>query len=144
MKRNGFSLIEALMAAVIVAIGLTAAAALVGALIAKEEINTVSLRAANLQEQAVVLYRLGLAPGQIRAILPEICTETSTPSAGNFGLTFGSPSTIACEASDGSSFSVKITECSLVYPITAPDGSVLSHRANQVVISQPSTAWPVP
>ncbi len=48
MKKNAFSLVEALIAAAIVSIGLTAAAALVGALMAKEEINTVSLRAANL------------------------------------------------------------------------------------------------
>lgn len=66
MKRNGFSLVEAMIAAGIVAIGLTAAASLVGALMAKEEINSISLRAANLQEQAVMLYRLGLSPTRIR------------------------------------------------------------------------------
>lgn len=144
MKKNAFSLIEALIAAAIIAIGLTAAASLVGALMAKEEVNTVSLRAANLQEQAVVLYRLGLSPEKIRAILPETCAETSAPAVGTFGLTFSSPAAMACEASDGSSFTVQSTECSFVYPVTGPDGSVLSYRDNSVTIVQPSTVWPVP
>jgi prepilin-type N-terminal cleavage/methylation domain-containing protein len=144
MKKNGFSLIEALIAAVIVAIGLTAAASLVGALMAKEEANSVSLRAANLQEQAVMLYRLGLAPSQILEILPEACTESGTPAAGSFGLSFGSPSTVACAASDGSVFSVQTISCTLIYPVTAPDGSVLSYRPNSVTIVTPSTVWPVP
>ncbi|MBJ7326753.1 MAG: type II secretion system protein, partial [Chthoniobacterales bacterium] len=101
MKKNGFSLVEALIAAGIVAIGLTAAASLVGALMAKEELNSVSLRAANLHEQAIVLYRLGLSPARIREILPETCTESGAPVAGTFGLTFGATSAVACTASDG-------------------------------------------
>jgi prepilin-type N-terminal cleavage/methylation domain-containing protein len=144
MRKNAFSLVEALIAAAIISIGLTAAAALVGALMAKEEINTVSLRAANLHEQAVMLYRLGLAPAKIRQILPETCTESTTPSAGTFGLTFGSSSTLQETASDGTTFSVVTTPSTLVYPVTAPDGSVLSYRSNTVTIVQPSTVWPVP
>ena len=144
MKRNGFSLIEALIAAVIVAIGLTAAASMVGALMAKEEINTVSLRAANLHEQAVMLYRLGLSPSRIREILPESCSDSGTPTAGTFCLAFGSPSTASCQASDGSSFEVRSTTSTLSHPVTAPDGSVLSYRSNSVTIVTPSTVWPVP
>ena len=144
MKKNAFSLVEALIAAVIVSIGLTAAASLVGALMAKEEINTVSLRAANLHEQAVMLYRLGLAPATIRSILPETCTDSATPDAGTFGLTFGSPTSLQGTASDGTTFSVVSTPSALVYPVTAPDGSVLSYRSNSVSIVQPSTVWPVP
>lgn len=144
MKKDGFSLLEAMIAAGIVAIGLTAAASLVGALMAKEEINSVSLRAANLQEQAVVLYRLGLAPARIREILPENVSGTVTPSAGTYGLSFGSSAAVSCTASDGSSFAVTATPCTLTYPITAPDGSVLSHRSNSVTIVMPATVWPVP
>jgi type II secretory pathway pseudopilin PulG len=144
MKKSAFSLVEALIAAAIVSIGLTAAASLVGALMAKEEINTVSLRAANLHEQAVMLYRLGIAPATIRSILPETCTDTGTPAAGSFGLTFGSPTGVQEEASDGTIFSVVSTPSTLVYPVTAPDGSVLSYRSNSVTIVQPSTVWPVP
>ena len=144
MKRNGFSLVEALMAAAIVAIGLTAAASLVGALMAREEVNTVSLRAANLQEQAVMLYRLGLSPERILEILPEPCSATTSPSAGAFGLSFGSPSAANCAATDGSVFAVTDTTCTLTFPVTGPDGSVLSYRNNSVTIVRPSTVWPVP
>ena len=144
MKKNAFSLVEALIAAAIVSIGLTAAASLVGALMAKEEINTVSLRAANLHEQAVMLYRLGMAPATIRSILPETCTDSGAPAVGTFGLAFGSPTSVQGTASDGTTFSVVSTPSTLIYPITAPDGSVLSYRTNSVTIVQPSTAWPVP
>ena len=144
MKKNAFSLVEALIAAAIVSIGLTAAASLVGALMAKEEINTVSLRAANLHEQAVTLYRLGLPPATIREILPETCNESSTPAAGTFGLTFGEPSALEFTASDGTVFDAFRTTSTLVFPVTAPDGSVLSYRSNAVSIVRPKTVWPVP
>jgi type II secretory pathway pseudopilin PulG len=144
MKMRGFSLVEAMIAAGIVAIGLTAAASLVGALMAKEEINSISLRAANLQEQAVMLYRLGLAPALIREILPDAVSDTTTPAAGTYGLSFGSPSALACTASDGSDFSVTDATCTLTYPITAPDGEVLSYRSQSVTIVTPATVWPVP
>jgi type II secretory pathway pseudopilin PulG len=144
MRKNAFSLVEAIIAAAIVAIGLTAAASLVGALMAKEELNTVSVRAANLHEQAVMLYRLGLSAERIRAILPETCTESTTPSAGTFGLVFGSPVVTECTASDGSEFDVKSTISTLYFPVTAPDGSVLSYRSNALTIVQPATVWPVP
>lgn len=143
-RKTGFSLVEAMIAAGIVAIGLTAAATLVGALMAKEEVNSISLRAANLQEQAVMLYRLGLSPGRIREILPDPCTDSATPAPGTYGLTFGAPSSVSCSASDGSDFRVTSTTCTLTYPITGPDGSVLSYRENSVTIAQPSTVWPVP
>lgn len=144
MKKNAFSLVEAMIAAAIVAIGLTAAASLVGALMAKEEVNTISLRAANLHEQAAMLYRLGISPARIREILPEPCSETAAPATGTFGLTFGTPSAVACTASDGSAFGVTGTASTLTYPVTGPDGSVLSYRSNSVTIILPSTVWPVP
>ena len=144
MKTKGFSLVEAMIAAGIVAIGLTAAASLVGALMAKEEINSISLRAANLQEQAVMLYRLGLPPARIREILPETVSDTTTPAAGTYGLSFGEPSAVSCTASDGSNFTVTSASCTLTYPITAPDDSVLSYRSESVTIVTPATVWPVP
>ncbi len=144
MKTKAFSLVEAIMAAAIVAIGLTAAASLVGALMAKEEVNSTSLRAANLHEQAIMLYRLGLPAQRIREILPESCSESATPAAGSFGLGFGASSSLACTASDGMVFNVITTPSVLIFPVTAPDGSVLSYRSNSVTIVQPSTVWPVP
>ena len=144
MVRNAFSLVEALIAGAIVAIGLTAAASLVGALMAKEELNSSALRAANLHEQAVMLFRLGLSPDRIREILPEAFADTATPVASAFGLTFGGAVSTNCTASDGTVFTVGSIASTLVYPITAPDGSVLSYRSNTVTIVQPSTVWPVP
>lgn len=143
-NRNGFSLIEALIAASIVAIGLTAAASLVGALMAKEEMNTTALRTANLQDQAVTLYRLGLSPARIRTILPESCAASGSPAAGAYVLSFGSPSIVACTASDGSTFRVLSTDCTVAYPITGPDGAILSTTTNTVTVVEPSTVWPVP
>ena len=144
MRKHGFSLVEALIAAAIVAVGLTAAASLVGALMAKEELNSISLRAANLHEQAVTLYRLGLSPARIREILPETCTDSGSPGAGAFRLTFGAPETVACTASDGTDFSVTSTSSTLTYPVTAPNGTVLSYGTNSVTIVRPSVSWPVP
>ena len=144
MKRNAFSLIEALIAAGIVAIGLTAAASLIGALMAKEEVSAVSSRAANLQEQAITLYRLGLSPARIREILPEDCTESATPAAGTFGLTFSSPAILSCTASDGLVFDVAAVSCTIVYPVTGVNGTVLSYVGNSETILEPSTVWPVP
>lgn len=144
MRSNGFSLIEALIAASIIAIGLTAAASLVGALMAKEEMNATALRAANLQDQAVSLYRLGLSPARIRAILPETCSDSTTPTAGTYGLTFSSESAEDLTASDGRPFRVLRTSSSVIYPVTGPDGDVLSYSTNTVTIVEPSTKWPVP
>ncbi len=144
MRKNGFSLIEALIAAGIVAIGLTAAASLVGALMAKEEVSAVSSRAANLQEQAITLYRLGLSPARIREILPEVCTDSSTPAAGTFGLAFGTPSVLSCTASDGLVFDVKTLDSTVVYPVMGADSTVLFYATNSEIIVEPSTVWPVP
>jgi prepilin-type N-terminal cleavage/methylation domain-containing protein len=138
MKKKGFSLVEAMIAAGIVAIGLTAAASLVGALMAKEETNSISLRAANLQEQAVMLYRLGLPPARIREILPETVSDTTTPAPGTYGLSFGAPSAVTCTASDGSNFTVTSANC------TPPDSSVLSYRSESATVVSPATVWPVP
>ena len=144
MKTCGFSLVEAMMAAAIIAIGLTAAASLVGALMAKEELNTVSLRAANLHEQAIALYRLGLSPARIREILPESCVDGTPSSAGTFGLTFGSPTAAVSQVTGGSSFTVRTVISTLTYPVMTPNGGTLSYVSNPMTIVLPSTVWPVP
>jgi hypothetical protein len=111
---------------------------------AKEELNTVSLRAANLHEQAIMLYRLGLSPDRIREILPESCVDGTPSSAGAFGLTFGSPSAVANQVTDGSSFTVRTVISTLTYPVTTPNGATLSYVSNSMTIVLPSTVWPVP
>lgn len=71
MKRlAGYTLLEVLVAAVIITIAVSAAAALALATIAQEEMNNRISRCLNLHEQAVRLYQLGLEPDTVAAILP--------------------------------------------------------------------------
>jgi hypothetical protein len=69
-----------LVAAAILMIAVTAAAALALATVTQEEINTRIARCINLHEQAARLYQLGLEPDTIRAILPvDPAVITNTP-----------------------------------------------------------------
>lgn len=78
-----------MVAAAIVAVGLTAAAVLVGTLMGQQELNSANLRAANLQEQAIRLYRLGITNfNDVVALLPESCTSSDPPPAGAYTLRF--------------------------------------------------------
>ena len=82
-----------MVAAAIVAVGLTAAAVLASTLMQQQELNASSLRAANLQEQAAKLFRLDLNPNSIRSILPEVCVAASAPPAGGYSIVFTRPTT---------------------------------------------------
>lgn len=144
MRPRGFSIVEALVAAAIVSIGLTAAAVLVATLMAKEELNAASLRAANVQEQAVMLYRLGLSADRIRQIFPEPCVASSPPPVGSYALSFTPWVAVENEVTNGMPFFARVATNSLVYAIAAPDGSSVSYRSNSVTIVQPATVWPVP
>ncbi len=73
-----YSLIEVLIAAAILVIGISAAAILANALLVQEESNGFALRAFNTQEQAARLWQLGLSPATITNILPERCTTNAT------------------------------------------------------------------
>ena len=92
MKAHAYSLVEVVVAAAIAAIGVAAAAAIINTLVVQEELNAGSVRAANLQEQAVALYRLGITDTQdLINILPEPCAASGNPGAGGFVLTLGAP-----------------------------------------------------
>lgn len=88
MSRSGYSIVEVLLAAAVVAVGMTAGAILVGAILAQQQVSATAMLAANLQEQAVTLHRLGLEPAEIRAVLPEDCVDSDSPPAGALGLVF--------------------------------------------------------
>lgn len=125
MKTGGYSLIEVMVAAGIIAVGLTAAAVLVGTLMQQEELNAAALRAANLQEQAIVLYRLGMNPDQINALLPKddgFSVSFTTPSDEDFAV-------------DGTEVSVEVSECSIIYPDPSGGADTLS---NTVTVVRPT------
>jgi prepilin-type N-terminal cleavage/methylation domain-containing protein len=87
--QRAYSLVEVLIAAAVVAIGVSAATVLVGGIMTQEEASAGFLRGINLQEQAVRLWQLGLEEDEIIALLPEDCVPGSSPSPGSFGMEFG-------------------------------------------------------
>jgi prepilin-type N-terminal cleavage/methylation domain-containing protein len=139
MKRDGYSLVEVLVAVAVVGIGMTASAMLINSLMAQEEVNSSTLRAANLQEQAVTLYRLGLSDSNIRAFLPETCGTGATPAANNFSLEFGNPTTtnIALGGALGT-ISVERTTCTMVFAVPLPGTNTPPRLTNVVDIIRPT------
>lgn len=89
-----YSLIEVLIAAAILVVGISAAAILANAILVQEESNGYSLRAFNAQEQAARLWQLGLSPATITNILPERCSTNATnPGAYSIYLGFSNSTT---------------------------------------------------
>ena len=133
MNSKGYSLVEVMVAAAIVAVGLTAAAVLASTLMQQQELNAATLRAANLQEQAVKLHRLDLSSSAIRSLLPEPCVASGVPPAGGYTLSFS----VAASTNvviDGAIVNLDRTSLTLVYPNTATSGKV----TNRVVIFRPA------
>ncbi len=135
MKSAGFSLVEVMMAAVILVIGLTAAAVLAGTIMAQQELNAAALRAANVQEQAVKLYRVDLDGATIRSLLPETCVISGTPPANGYVLTFKRPVPTTIDVA-GSAVNLDSTGCTMVGRNPDSVGSLVS---NSVTILRPST-----
>lgn len=112
-----------MVAAAIVAIGLTAASVLVGSIMRQQEVNAATLRAANLQEQAVTLFRLGMGTN-VAELLPESA----------YSFAFGAPATNTLSGG-AASFAVEVTDCIMTYPDPAGDGSSLT---NTVYVVRPT------
>lgn len=126
-----------MVAAAIVAVGLTAAAVLASTLMQQQELNAAALRAANLQEQAVRLFRLDLSPSEIVAILPERCSRVavgSFPSDGGYGFSFSRAAPMMLSNGSGS-IMVEATTCQMVYESLA---EVNRFATNVVSIVRPS------
>lgn len=81
MKRRlaAYTLVEALVAAAVLLIAVSAAAVLGLATLTQEETNMRVARCLNLHEQAMRLYQLGLEPAVINALLPPDPAVTETP-----------------------------------------------------------------
>lgn len=143
MKARGYSLVEVILAAAVAAIGAAAGAAMISTLVVQQEANAGAVRASNLQEQAVMLYRLGLTNTQdICNILPEVCTTSGSPAAEAFTLTFGAP--VASNANailvGGSQVSVayQVVPCTIVYASAVPGAAQISYLSNTVNFVRPT------
>ena len=135
MKNKGFSIAEVMVAAAVLAIGLTAAAMLVGALMGQEEANAASSRAANLQEQAVKLYRLDLAPNDIINLLPEnsaLIVPGAVPPEGGYGFSFGPDAETTLTNATGDIIVVDISSCTMVFANPGGEGTLATNSASIV------------
>ena len=135
MSKHGYSLIEVIMAAAIIAVGLTAATALVGTLMQQQELNGATLRAANLQEQAAKLHRLDLGLSAMLGLLPEPCVASGTPPVGGYTLRFFPASKIDIMV-DTNLVSIERTIFIIVF---ANPGGAETYRTNEISIVRPST-----
>lgn len=139
MKTRGYSLVEVVVAAAIAAIGVAAGAAIVNTLVVQEELNAGSVRASNLQEQAVMLYRLGLTNAQdLYSILPEPCAASGNPAAGGFKLTFGAPAAANFTASGGQPVACESISCTVVYGNPIAGGAQIAYLTNTVNFIRPT------
>ena len=123
-----------MVAAAVIAVGLTAAAMLVGTLMQQQELNAAVLRAANVQDQAAKLHRLDVSYSVIRSLLPEPCVASGAPPPGGYVLSF-SVANATNVVIDGTTVNLDRTSLTLVYPNTVVAGSV----TNRVDIFRPAT-----
>ncbi len=144
MRREAYSLVEVMVAVAVIGIGMTAAAMLVNTLMAQEEVNAASLRAANLQEQAVMLYRLGVGDDPdlggddlIRALLPEVCGTNSPPAEGTFSIVFSDPQQTNIAVSSGGTIPLEFTTCTMEFAVPLPGDDAAPLRTNTVGILRP-------
>ena len=134
MSTKGYSLVEVMVAAAIVAVGLTAAAVLASTLMQQQELNAATLRAANLHEQAAKLYRLDLRPDDIYRLLPENCAGGGTPPANGYALSF-SRAVATNIAVGGTDVALEQTSCIMVFANPGGNGALIT---NGVTIVRPS------
>lgn len=135
MNRRAFSLVEVLIAAAVLTVGLAAAAVLASTIMAQQQRDSVALRAANLQEQAVRLFRMDLLPSKIPPLLPENSVATGSPPAGGYSLTFLPPTTTNVTISDGTVIKLLRRDLKLTYAEPSGGGGL---RTNTVTIIRPS------
>jgi prepilin-type N-terminal cleavage/methylation domain-containing protein len=143
MKIRGYSLVEVVVAAAIAAIGVAAGAAIVNTLVVQEELNASSVRAANLQEQAVALYRLGITNTQdICNLLPEPCAPSGNPGSGGFVLTFSAPAAANFTATLTGGGQVPVAcetvACTVVYGNPIAGSGQVAYLTNNVTIVRPT------
>jgi len=135
MKPGAFSLVEVMVAAAVVAVGLTAAAMLVGSLMQQQEVNAASFRASNLQEQAAKLFRMDLNPSLIREVLPEVSVGTTVPPAGGYSFVFSRPAKTNLVV-DNTTLDLEVGSMQIIYESPLGSGT---YATNRVSILRPAT-----
>lgn len=126
-NRNGYTLIEVMVAAGILAAGIAAAAMLGLTMVSQQQASARVVRALNYQEQAARLYQLGLEQGTITNILPL--------EPGVVSLDFTTNSVVLANVG-----TVEVAVCELVYDagsLLSSDGSA-SVQTNDFVVVRPS------
>lgn len=128
-KNRAYTIIEAMVAAGILLIGIAAAAGLALTMVSQEEANVRVARALNVQEQAGRLYQLGLEPAEILAIIP--------PEPNVDALIFNAATTNVAGVG-----AVEIAECRLIFhagtPMTDANAEDPVARTNAVILVRPS------
>jgi type II secretory pathway pseudopilin PulG len=123
--RDAYSLIEVLVAAGVLALGIAAAASMAGAITSQAEANLVIGRVLNLQEQAARLYQLGLEPDAIR---PDAVNALLPPDPALLPMTYFANTTVT---SIGSFQSIRWTNTFKPNPLTS------EQRTNVVIAIRP-------
>lgn len=136
MKRNGYSIIEVLVAAGVIALAVGAAAVLARSAILQADSNARVARAANLQEQVAALYRQGYDFAAITNILPETFVTNTPTAADTFRLTFGS---VTNTISGSGSTNVQMTNSTIVFQSGLETDGSFDWRSNSAVLVRPRT-----
>ena len=126
-KRRGYTIVEALIAAGILVIGVAAAASLSLTMVSQEEANARVMRAINLQEQAARLYQLGLSSSTITNILPA--------DSGVSSISFSSASLTGTNTG-----TLDAATCRMIFTAGAPltDSTATRMRTNDFTVVRPS------
>jgi len=124
--RDAYSLIEVLVAAGVLALGIAAAASMAGAITSQADANLVIGRVLNLQEQAARLYQLGLEPNTIR---PDAANALLLPDPALLPMTYSTNSVVTAI---GSFQSIRWTNTFQPNPLTS------EQRTNVVIAVRPT------
>jgi len=128
-KKSGYTIVEVMVAAGILVIGIAAAASLALTMVSQEEANARVARAFNIQEQAARLYQLGLEPSEILAIIP--------PESNVTALTFTTSTSNVTGVG-----AIELAACRLVFhagvPMASANTATPVARTNNLMLVRPS------
>ena len=132
-RQCGYTLVEALIAAAILVIGIVGAAMFANSIVMNQEASALVSRAVNTQEQAARLYALGLSPTTITNILPEQTVAGTTPPPGSLAFSF---------TTNTNSFTgvgtMETAEIRVIFPVTRQTDGTITRRTNDVFVVRPS------
>jgi len=135
MKGNGYSIIEVLVAAGVIALAVGAAAVLARSAILQADSSARVTRAANLHEQVATLYRLGYDLSVITNVLPENFVTTTPTAADTFRLTFGN---VTNTISGSGSTNVQMTNSTMEFQSGLRTEGSFDWRSNSAVLVRPT------